>query len=821
MDIETNIDKLFDSGVYPEDLQTDTLFLASVQDELIFHFEQNPLFRYFCERKRFDPYGSFKLDEIPPVAVSVFKELGQVLNSVPQSDIKFALQSSATSGIPSTIVIDKITSKRQSRAMIKVVQEYIGTERKPFLIMDIDPRSEHRQLLGARFAAVSGYLTFASKAGYFLKADESGVSYFDVQAMKEYLSGQDSNKPVVVFGFTYILYANVLKNIRGTGIEFRLPKGSKIIHIGGWKKLESEKISKERFNVELASCFGIEPAGVIDIYGFTEQMGLNYPDCPCGCKHTPIFSRVIVRDTVTREVLPAGKEGMLEFITPIPHSYPGNVVLTDDLGIIEKGPCPYGRGGTRFRVLGRIKKAEIRGCGDILSSKLIFQKKTDSSADSDERLEILLHKSEMVESSPIQKLNRIISQLREKSEWLYRQPIEALIGLIAETAKKWGNDPALSHLNDKGLLFLSSWCDRKHLASMANVGLKGNLHYLDGFLPFPDSDRHYLKANPRGLVCHWLAGNVQILGLFALIQSILSKNVNLLKVSLRDKGVFTELLQAFHGVNYTTADGYLISGDDLLQTISVVYFPRGAHRIGEAMSKQADVRIAWGGKEAVETVAAYPARFDAESIIFGPKLSFSVIAKEALKSEVEAKKLARRVAVDVSVFDQTGCASPHNLYIETGGLVSYERFTEILAEAFERTEIQLPKPPVSVEQISQIHSIRGVYDFKGSVKGSPAMSWTLLTDTNNELCKPVYSRVLFIHAVPSIFDSLCHVSENIQTIGIEASPEKAIEYAEQATRKGVSRCPVIGRMLNFEMPWDGIFLLDRLVKWNTYGGPLR
>ena len=139
----------------------------------------------------------------------------------------------------------------------------------------------------------------------------------------------------------------------------------------------------------------------------------------------------------------------------------------------------------------------------------------------------------------------------------------------------------------------------------------------------------------------------------------------------------------------------------------------------------------------------------------------------------------------------------------------------------EKTEIQIPKPTMSAEQVAQIHSIRGVYDFKGEVRGSEKMSWTLLLDELDEIDKPVYSRVLFIHKVNSIFDTLKHIDENIQTIGIAAPQEKALDYASQATRKGVMRLPLIGRMLNFEMPWDGVFLIDRLVKWNTYGGPMR
>lgn len=814
-------DELLELGPYDGSQDAEDLFMQALQEECIFHYEHNGMYQRFCDRKGFDPHQPFTIEEMPPVSVSVFKELGFKLNSVPKEDLTLALQSSATSGVPSTIVVDKETAKRQAKAMIKVIGEFIGKERKPFLVMDIDPRSSYKKLLGARFAAVTGYLRFANKIGYFLKADENNVSYFDVDGIQEYVKALETDKPVVVFGFTYILYQHVLQSIEKAGVKIQLPKGSKIIHIGGWKKLESEKISKELFNNRLSKYFGIESADVIDIYGFTEQMGLNYPDCECGWKHTSSYVRVLVRDTVTREVLPPGKEGLLEFITPVPHSYPGNAVLTDDIGIIDVDCCKNGRAGTRFKIVGRMKKAEVRGCGDILSQKLTFQKKEKSMQTGEAKLEVYLHQYPRSAEEPLAQLKEIITSLKEQQEWLNNQPVEAIIGLIGEVAKKWATDPKLMRIKDRGLLFLSSWCDEKHLRSVAKMGLRGNIDYMDKFLPFPDSDKHYLKANARGLVCHWLAGNVQILGMFALVQCIISKNVNLLKVSSRDDGVFTDILNEFKGVSYTTEAGQTIIGDDLLKTIAVVYFNRYADKLGEEMSKQADVRIAWGGRESVETVSAYPARYDAETVIFGPKLSYSVIAKEELSSVQEAKKLARKVSVDVSVFDQTGCASPHNLYVEEGGVVSPEEFVDIVGDSMQKTELQIPKPLISPEQVSQIHSIRGVYDFKGTVKGSETMSWTILLDDLDEIDKPVYSRVLFVHKVKSIFDCLKYIDENTQTIGIAAPTKKAIEFVTEATKLGVMRLPLIGRMLNFEMPWDGIFLFDRLVKWNTYGGPLR
>ena len=824
MNIEENtyMDQLFAEPVYSDSPQTEALYMKALQEELIFHYEHNDMYRRFCDRKGFDPHAELTdIRQIPPVSVSVFKNLGFGLASVPKENIKLRLQSSATSGTPSTIVVDKITSRRQAKAMVKVMQEFIGKTRKPFLVMDIDPRSEFRSLLGARFAAITGYLNFASKSGFFLKA-KNGVSYFDIDAIKEYLKTIPADQPVVVFGFTYIMYSNVLKAIKDRGEKIQLPKGSKIIHIGGWKKLEAEKVEKSLFNKQLADGFGIEPTDVIDIYGFTEQMGLNYPDCSCGCKHTSSYVKVLVRDVVTREVLPPGQEGMLEFITPIPHSYPGNVVLTDDLGIIEEDPCPCGRPGTRFRVTGRMKKAEVRGCGDILSAKLTFNAKTSKGGKEDNNLDIQYYKGEIAEGDSETQLKSIIDGLNAQKEWLHAQPVEAIIGLIGQASKRWFTDPEFRFLKDKGLLFLSQWCDERHLRQVATEGLRGNMKYADSFLPCKDSDKHLMKANPRGLCCHWMAGNVQILGMFALVQCMLTKNPNLIKVAAKDGGVFASLMSAFEGLEYTTADGYTIKGDDLVKTVGVVYFSRYAVKLGELMSRSAKVRIAWGGKEAVETVAGYPSAIDCETVIFGPKLSYAVIAKEALNSEQDAKKLARRVTVDVSVFDQAGCASPHNLYIERGGAVSPERFCEILAETFPRTEVQIPKPTVSPEQISAIHSIRGVYDFKGKVWGSSSMSWTvLLSDEDTpDLGKPVYSRVLMVHEVDDINQSLDLIEDYIQTIGIEAPMDKAIVFASKATERGVARLPKIGRMLNFEMPWDGIFLIDRLVRWNTLFGPL-
>ena len=797
-------------------------FYTALIEELCYHYDQNPLYRKFSQNKGFNPHKfSGEISEIPPVQVSVFKELGKHLSSVPSKDIRFTLQSSATSGIPSSIPVDRTTAKRQARAMVRVISSFLGNERRPFLIMDIDPRAGYRELLGARFAAVSGYLNFASRAGYFLKVNEARRYYFDTDAMQAYIDSLE-DEPAVVFGFTFLLFSEVVQPLERRKFQFSLPKGSKVIHIGGWKKLEEQKIEKSEFNARLAHLFGIEETDIMDIYGFTEQMGLNYPDCACGAKHASLYSEVLVRDVKTKKVLPPGEIGLLEFVSPLPHSYPGNVVLTDDLGVIESDTCNQGRCGTRFRVVGRLKKAEVRGCGDILSSKLKFADASETAVTKEEGFHIEFFAGRnLQDASPESALEIIRESLHEKQTWLRAQPVDALIGLIGKAAEKWaeGDGGTFRYLATRGLGFLAAWCRPEHLTAMMNAGLRGKRTHMDGFLPNDDQNLQSIMAVPRGLACHWLAGNVQVLGMFVLVLSILTKNANVLKVSSHDQGVFRQLLEAFRGTTFRTHSGYEIAGDDLLETISVIYFPHDDHATGMAFSRMADVRIAWGGAEAVQSVAALPAKYGVSDIFMGPKLSFAVVAREMLADEHMARKLARRISVDASVFDQAGCASAHNVFVERGGAVSPELFAKLVASAMEKTAQQIPSEGMTSEQMAAVHSARGIYDFKGIVYGDSDARWTVLYSDDAELHAPVYSRVLFLHPVDDICEAVPFVTEDIQTIGLAAAGRKAETFARKAAVRGAVRFPACGRMLDFDVPWDGMNLPERMVKWITLGGP--
>jgi hypothetical protein len=62
----------------------------------------------------------------------------------------------------------------------------------------------------------------------------------------------------------------------------------------------------------------------------------------------------------------AGENGIVQVCSVLPTSFPGNLLLTEDMAqVIAYDGCPCGRRGISFRFAGRIPKAEVRGCGNI------------------------------------------------------------------------------------------------------------------------------------------------------------------------------------------------------------------------------------------------------------------------------------------------------------------------------------------------------------------------------------------------------------------------------------------------------------------------
>ncbi|GAA0554811.1 acyl-protein synthetase [Paractinoplanes ferrugineus] len=289
--------------------------------------------------------------ELPWLPVRLFKSLE--LKSIPDDEVFKVLTSSGTTGEVSRIYLDKHAAAEQTRRLGATVQTVLGPKRLPMLLVDTKAMLKDRKSFSARGAGVLGMSTFGRDHVWAL--DNDGV--VDLDAIRGFLD-KHGDAPFLIFGFTFLVWLHLYEVARDNGLD--LSNGI-LIHSGGWKKLIDQAVSPDEFRARLA---GVGLTNVHNYYGMVEQIGTVFLEGPSGGSlYCPDFADVIVRDPITWRELPPGETGLLEVISTLPTSYPGHVLLTEDLGVVhgvDDGDWP----GKRFSVLGRLPRAEARGCSD-------------------------------------------------------------------------------------------------------------------------------------------------------------------------------------------------------------------------------------------------------------------------------------------------------------------------------------------------------------------------------------------------------------------------------------------------------------------------
>lgn len=297
-----------------------------------------------------------KLEGIPFIPARLFKEYE--LSSVGKTEVFKTLTSSGTSGQRvSKIFLDRETASLQTRILTRLMGDLLGKKRVPMLVIDSASVLKDRHSFSARGAGILGFSLFGQDATYALDANMD----LDLPAIHGFLE-RHPGQPIFLFGFTFMIWKHFYRSLKSKGIRFALDQGI-LLHGGGWKKLQDEAVGREEFARAMFECAGI--SRVVNYYGMVEQTGSIYLECEQGRLHAPVFSDVIIRNPADFEPMPHGETGLVEVLSLIPRSYPGHALLTEDLGRIDgEDDCPCGRLGKYFSILGRVAKAETRGCSD-------------------------------------------------------------------------------------------------------------------------------------------------------------------------------------------------------------------------------------------------------------------------------------------------------------------------------------------------------------------------------------------------------------------------------------------------------------------------
>jgi hypothetical protein len=298
--------------------------------------------------------------DFPFLHVGTFKSVQFTTKSEGLKHQRVLKSSATSSGVSSQIMLDQRSAELQSRSSNAILADFLGTDQRPLLVLDSVGGLRSGAEVSARIAAALSLKPLSSDIIFLLK-DASDPKSMKWDTLLRALAASSS---LLVYGFTYMLWtawadadmpAEVRSALRGKKIDF--------VHSGGWKKLEHLSVEREQFDEALT--VGLHPASrVVDFYGLVEQVGVVYPLCSAGFRHVPVWAEVLIRDPWTLAQL-TDSEGQLQLINLLAWGAPYHNVLTEDLGKLVPGECACGRKGKRFEFVGRVPKAEMRGCANV------------------------------------------------------------------------------------------------------------------------------------------------------------------------------------------------------------------------------------------------------------------------------------------------------------------------------------------------------------------------------------------------------------------------------------------------------------------------
>lgn len=302
------------------------------------------------------------LGDNPAVPVRLFKEYD--LRSTGEDQVvKTMTSSGTTSQVKSKIYLDRDTSSRQSKALSRIVGDFLGTNRRvPLLALDAAGTVKNRNMFSARTAGIRGFSMLGRDVTFAL-TDDMELDFEAVEAFTQRHAGER----VMLYGFTFMVWSCFVQPMLKQGLSVELD--GVLVHGGGWKKLADQAVNSVEFKKACQSVVGSN-VHVADYYGMVEQTGSIAMECECGHLHASVFGDIEIVDPLTMKPVSIGERGLIKTISLLPTSYPGHILLTEDEGmVLGVDDCPCGRKGKYFEVFGRQKGAEVRGCSDTYEQR--------------------------------------------------------------------------------------------------------------------------------------------------------------------------------------------------------------------------------------------------------------------------------------------------------------------------------------------------------------------------------------------------------------------------------------------------------------------
>lgn len=318
-----------------------------------FHLEHNEKLKKITTELMPSALEPKTIEDIFPLPASIFKHAELITDD--NSQLLKTFFSSGTSGLRSSIPISHLTARRQVDGFLESWRPFLGSERRPMIILDSKPNASNLERDNSASTAASTAMMRYARDLFFLNPSKSD-SHEQGHRLREWLESLN-RRDLLVFGFT----SQVYEFIKSDNAKFLHGLSVTMIHGGGWKKMKEKEIPRVVFYKEIKSKIG--NVRILDYYGMVEQLGSVWVEDEPGLFMPPANGTALIRDPMTLEIVrDEGRVGLVQVLSNVPTSYPGHSILTEDLGSWQKSKSSNSR--IRLAIHGRLPKTDPRGCSD-------------------------------------------------------------------------------------------------------------------------------------------------------------------------------------------------------------------------------------------------------------------------------------------------------------------------------------------------------------------------------------------------------------------------------------------------------------------------
>jgi len=329
---------------------------------------------------------------------------------------------------------------------------------------------------------------------------------------------------------------------------------------------------------------------------------------------------------------------------------------------------------------------------------------------------------------------------------------------------------------------------------------------LDGWAEVrrPDGSTSRVRAFPPRLV-HILAGNTPGVTATSIVRGALSKGVHLLKLPSDDLFTASAILRTMAEVD---------AQHPTLRSFSAVYWPGGNERIESAILRAQffDKVVVWGGESAVRGALRYVGP-GFEVVSFDPKISISMVGREALASEDTIDEAAKRAATDVALLDQDACAASRYVFIE-GETADIDRFCARLAEQLQidrplSSGVGAPTPGELRNEIDVLRTLEPIYRVWGDYQGGG-----IVIRSEDPVDFYPTAKTVNVVSVESLEEAVRHANVATQTVGIFPR-QRSAGLRDALAAMGVQRVVALGEVARGVegLPHDGFYPIRRVMRW--------